>query len=163
VPGIADNHVADAARALPACCVSWPAGRSGVVSANHSAENAFKVRLRGFQAASLLDHDRKETIMKTYALALAILGLTAAVPATAQTTQRPDTGSMAYPTPLPQGNIGTTVVGPQAPDTGNMAYPAPLPQGNVTGNSTTPRAADTGSMAYPAPVPQGNVGTTTVK
>ncbi len=101
--------------------------------------------------------------MKIFALALAILGLAAATPAMAQTTQRPDTGSMAYPTPLPQGNIGTTVVGPQAPDTGNMAYPAPLPQGNVTGNTTAPRAADTGSMAYPAPLPQGNVGTTTVK
>jgi len=87
--------------------------------------------LRGCCAAPLPDDDRKEINMKTYALALAILGLAAAVPAMAQTTQRPDTGSMAYPTPLPQGNIGTTVVGPRAADTGSMAYPAPLPQGNV--------------------------------
>ena len=40
---------------------------------------------------------------------------------------------MAYPTPLPQGNIGTTrTQGPNRPtDTGNMAYPTPVPQGNV--------------------------------
>ncbi len=101
--------------------------------------------------------------MKIFALALAVLGLAVAAPAMAQTTQRPDTGSMAYPAPLPQGNIGTTVVGPQAPDTGNMAYPAPVPQGNVGSSVTGPRATDTGSMAYPAPLPQGNVGTTTVK
>jgi len=101
--------------------------------------------------------------MKVLALAFAAVSLCAAAPALAQTTQPRDTGSMAYPAPLPQGNIGTTVVGPQVPDTGNMAYPAPLPQGNVPGNATAPRAPDTGSMAYPAPVPQGNVGTTTVK
>lgn len=101
--------------------------------------------------------------MKALAFAFAAAALCTAVPALAQTTQPRDTGSMAYPAPLPQGNIGTTVVGPQAPDTGNMAYPTPVPQGNVPGNATAPRAPDTGSMAYPAPVPQGNVGTTTVK
>lgn len=102
--------------------------------------------------------------MKTTALMLAaVLGLAAAMPAMAQTTQRPDTGNMAYPTPVPQGNLGTTTTGRQAPDTSNMAYPTPVPQGNVGTTTTTPRPADTGNMAYPAPVPQGNIGTTTVK
>ena len=103
--------------------------------------------------------------MKAFALILAAAGLLATVPALAQTTQRAptDTGNMAYPTPVPQGNIGTTRVGPQAPDTGNMAYPTPLPQGSTMGNATAPRAPDTGNMAYPAPVPQGNIGTTTVR
>ena len=102
--------------------------------------------------------------MKAFALALTLAGLAAAVPAMAQTTQRPDTGSMAYPAPVPQGNVGTTTVGRQAPDTGNMAYPTPVPQGNVGTTVVGPRATpDTGNMAYPAPVPQGNVGTTRVK
>lgn len=102
--------------------------------------------------------------MKALALSLAIVGLAVAAPALAQTTQPRDTGSMAYPAPLPQGKVGTTVVGPQAPDTGNMAYPTPVPQGNIGTTVVGPRApADTGNMAYPAPVPQGNVGTTRVK
>lgn len=102
--------------------------------------------------------------MKAFALSLAIVGLAVAAPALAQTTQQPDTGSMAYPAPLPQGKVGTTVVGPQAPDTGNMAYPTPVPQGNIGTTVVGPRSSpDTGNMAYPAPVPQGKVGTTRVK
>lgn len=46
--------------------------------------------------------------MKTFALACTTAtGL--ALPASAQNTSRPDTGNMAYPTPVPQGNVGTTV------------------------------------------------------
>jgi hypothetical protein len=106
--------------------------------------------------------------MKTLAFAFAaILALGAAVPAVAQTTPPKDTGSMAYPAPLPQGNVGTTTTGaPRTPtDTGNSAYPAPLPQGNVI--TTTPPTSrtptDTGNMAYPAPLPQGTIGTAPVK
>ena len=70
--------------------------------------------------------------MKTTALMLAAaLAAAAAMPAMAQTTQRPDTGNMAYPTPVPQGNVGTTATGPRPADTGNMAYPTPVPQGNL--------------------------------
>lgn len=49
-------------------------------------------------------------------------------------------------------------------DVGNMAYPDPLPQGNldtVTLSGRQPR--DTGNMAYPAPSPVGNIATTTVR
>lgn len=64
-------------------------------------------------------------------LALAsLLGMTAC----AGNPNRPtDTGNMAYPTPVPQGNLGTSTTGRQRgpTDTGNMAYPAPLPQGNL--------------------------------
>ena len=101
--------------------------------------------------------------MKAFTLALALVGFATAAPTLAQTTQRPDTGSMAYPTPVPQGNVGSTVVGRQAPDTGNMAYPTPVPQGNIGTTVGGPRTPDTGNMAYPAPVPQGNVGTTRVR
>ncbi len=102
--------------------------------------------------------------MKVSALAYAvILGAALAGPAMAQATRPTDTGNMAYPTPVPQGNIGTTAPRRQAPDTGNMAYPAPVPQGNIgtTNTARTPRQApDTGNMAYPTPVPQGNAATT---
>lgn len=88
----------------------------------------------------------------------------AAAPVLAQSRPPTDTGNMAYPAPLPQGNVGTTSTQPRtSADTGNMAYPAPQPQGNL---STTPGAArptDTGSMAYPAPVPQGTIATTPAK
>lgn len=100
--------------------------------------------------------------MKTLAYAFAVgLALVAAAPAFAQSR---DTGSMGYPAPLPQGQVGTTTVAPRGPtDTGNMAYPAPLPQGQVGTTTVAPRGpSDTGNMAYPAPLPQGTVGTTTV-
>ncbi len=104
--------------------------------------------------------------MKTVAYAFAAgLALAAAVPAFAQTTPPRDTGSMAFPAPLPQGNVNTTTTtGPRSPtDTGSMAFPAPLPQGNLSTTTTTgPRSpTDTGSMAFPAPLPQGTVSTTT--
>jgi len=103
--------------------------------------------------------------MKVSALACAaVLGLALATPVLAQ--NRPtDTGSMAYPAPVPQGNLGTTVTPRQAPDTGNMAYPAPVPQGNVgtTRTQGPRRPTDTGNMAYPAPMPQGNLGTKPVR
>lgn len=103
--------------------------------------------------------------MKVSALALAaVFGVALAGPVMAQTSRAPtDTGNMAYPAPLPQGNIGTSTTTPRGPtDTGNMAYPAPLPQGNIGTSSTTGQRAptDTGNMAYPAPLPQGNVGST---
>ena len=106
--------------------------------------------------------------MKVSALACAaLLGLAVASPVMAQANRPTDTGNMAYPAPVPQGNLGTTSTGgPRGPtDTGNMAYPAPVPQGNLGTTSTGgPRGpTDTGNMAYPAPVPQGNLGTTQVK
>ena len=52
----------------------------------------------------------------------------------------------------------------RATDTGNMAFPTPQPQGNIGSTSTSARQpADTGSMAFPPPQPQGNVGTTQVR
>lgn len=103
--------------------------------------------------------------MTTFSLASTVfLGLALATSAVAQTTQAPDTGNMAYPTPVPQGNVGTTTTLQNRPDTGNMAYPTPLPQGNIgTTNTAGPNRPDTGNMAYPTPAPQGNVGTTTVR
>ncbi|MBC7799991.1 MAG: hypothetical protein H7Z10_05170 [Gemmatimonadaceae bacterium] len=94
----------------------------------------------------------------------AVLALSFGASAMAQTSRAPtDTGNMAYPAPLPQGNIGSTALpGSRAPtDTGNMAYPDPLPQGNIGTTRVGPGGpTDTGNMAYPAPLPQGNVGTT---
>ncbi len=106
--------------------------------------------------------------MKISTLAYAaVLGLAFAGTATAQTNRPTDTGNMAYPTPLPQGNIGSArPQGRQRPtDTGSMGYPAPLPQGNIgtTRTQGPQRPTDTGNMAYPTPVPQGNVGTTRVR
>ncbi len=105
--------------------------------------------------------------MKTTASAAAALGALLALSAcnTPAPSQVRDTGNMAYPAPLPQGNIGGSGTAMRQPDTGSVAYPAPLPQGNVsttntTGYSRTP--TDTGNMAYPAPVRAGNVGTTTL-
>lgn len=68
-------------------------------------------------------------------------------------------GGMAFPAPVPQGNISTTspTTATTPRDTGSMAYPAPLPQGNVSTTRPGTAPADTGSMAYPAPRPQGNV------
>lgn len=89
----------------------------------------------------------------SFSLALAMaVGL--AAPAFAQTTPPTDTGNMAYPAPLPQGNVGTTATQTLRPnDTGNMAYPAPLPQGQLgTRNTEGPnRPTDVGNMAQPAP------------
>ena len=102
--------------------------------------------------------------MKTFSLvSTAVLGLALATSAVAQTRQAPDTGNMAYPTPVPQGNVGTTGTLQNIPDTGNMAYPTPLPQGNIGTTVVGPNRPDTGNMAYPTPAPQGNVGTTTVR
>lgn len=108
--------------------------------------------------------------MRVSALAYAaVLGLGLVSPALAQGNRPTDTGNMAYPTPVPQGNLGTTVTprrAPrQAPDTGSARYPAPQPQGNIGTTRTTgpQRPTDTGNMAYPAPVPQGNLGNTRTK
>lgn len=109
--------------------------------------------------------------MKVSALAyaavagLALAGCTS--PQQPSQASRPtDTGNMAYPTPQPQGEIGSTAASGRTPaDTGNMAYPAPQPQGQV--GSAMPagrrRPSDTGSMAFPRPQPQGNIGTTQVR
>lgn len=75
-----------------------------------------------------------------------------------------DVGSMAFPAPLPQGDIGTTTVVDRKPsDTGNMAYPDPVPQGVVGRAAVTRQGFDTGSMAFPTPRPEGNVATTIVR
>jgi hypothetical protein len=100
--------------------------------------------------------------MKSVSFAFAALLTTAAAlqgcgPAPSQPR---DVGNMAYPAPLPQGNVSTTAPG-TATSVGNMQYPAPLPQGNVTTTTGRPGVRDTGSMAYPAPATPGV--TTTVK
>jgi hypothetical protein len=75
-----------------------------------------------------------------------------------------DTGNMAYPTPLPQGNLDTTRTGGiQTRDTGNMAYPTPLPQGNLDTTRVGGTTRDTGNMAYPTPLPQGTISNTRVR
>jgi hypothetical protein len=104
--------------------------------------------------------------MKVLALAYAaILSLAFAGTAMAQATRPQDTGNMAYPNPVPQGNLGKTITPRQAPDTGSARYQTPTPQGNIgTTRTVGPnRPTDTGNMAYPTPVPQGNVGTTRAK
>lgn len=106
--------------------------------------------------------------MKVSALACAaVMGLALTGAAMAQANKPSDTGSMAFPAPVPQGNLETTRTGPaRGPtDTGNMAYPAPVPQGNVGTSSNGPQRGptDTGSMAFPAPAPQGNVATRPAK
>lgn len=96
--------------------------------------------------------------------AVVVLGCLAAACAPTSGRRPTDVGNMAYPAPVPQGNVAATTTTRQAPDTGNMAYPAPVPQGNVATTTTTTRQApDTGNMAYPAPQPQGNVSTTRVR
>lgn len=105
--------------------------------------------------------------MKTSAFAYAA-GLAALLAVSACNKPAPtDTGNMAFPAPLPQGNVSTTTTtGANRPtDTGNMAFPAPLPQGNVSTTRTSGpnRPNDTGNMAYPAPLPQGRTSTTTVR
>ncbi len=52
-------------------------------------------------------------------------------------------GQMAYPDPLPSGQVHVNA--PTARDTGNMAYPAP--SGGIT--TAAPSGPDTGSMQYP--------------
>jgi len=110
---------------------------------------------------------RKDISMKVSALAYAaVLGLAFASTAMAQTTRGPqDTGNMAYPNPLPQGNLGKTMTRRQAPDTGSARYQTPTPQGNIgTSRTMNPnRPTDTGNMAYPTPLPQGNLATTPVR
>lgn len=97
---------------------------------------------------------------------MAALGISALAACTATIpSDRPfDVGNMAYPEPLPEGNVSTTVVtGPLPIDTGNMAYPEPLPQGNLSTTVVTSRLpTDTGNMAYPEPVPAGIIGRATV-
>ncbi len=84
-----------------------------------------------------------------------------AAPALAQAQPR-DAGSMAYPALLPQGNLGTTRVGPQPRDAGSTADPAPArPRNGHLAIGPQPREADI--LAYPAPLPQGNPGATTVR
>ena len=77
--------------------------------------------------------------MKSLVLAVLMAAISVApvMAQPAQSAQPRDTGSMAYPAPLPQGNVSTTVVtGPTTPDTGSAAFPAPLTQGN-TGNTVS--------------------------
>lgn len=97
---------------------------------------------------------------------LALAGCTSPQQASQASRPAADTGNMAYPTPQPQGELGSTATGGRTPaDTGNMAYPAPQAQGQI--GSSMPagrrRPTDTGNMAYPAPQPQGTVGTTRVR
>ena len=75
-----------------------------------------------------------------------------------------DVGNMAYPQPLPQGNLSTTATAGRLPrDTGNMAYPDPLPAGFVGRVVVTRQGFDTGNMAYPQPVAAGSGPATLVR
>ena len=85
-----------------------------------------------------------------------------AAPALAPAQPR-DPGSMAYPALLPQGNLGTTRVGPQPRNVGSMADPAPVRQRGDHTSAIGPQPRETGILAYPAPLPQGNPGATTVR
>ncbi len=93
----------------------------------------------------------------------ALLSLGLASPLAAQTQAPADTGSMAYPTPVPQGNSAASATAP-GKDTGSAAYPAPAPAGNLKTTTTTGQThpTDTGQMAYPAPLPQGSVAGSTM-
>lgn len=80
------------------------------------------------------------------------------------TDQPRDVGNMAYPQPLPQGNLSTTLVEGRRPrDTGNMAYPEPLPEGVVGRAAASRQAFDTGNMSYPPPLPAGNGPVTRIR
>ena len=95
-----------------------------------------------------------------FLIALAALGGCASTPSAAPT----QSGSMAYPAPVPQGNLRTT--DPQAQSVnhrGAAAYPAPRAQGNLATTPTSGQTSDEGSMAYPAPAPQGNLTTDKVQ
>ena len=63
---------------------------------------------------------------------IVVLGCLAAACAPNSGRAPTDVGNMAFPAPVPQGNVATTTTTRQAPDTGNMAYPAPQPQGNLS-------------------------------
>ena len=101
--------------------------------------------------------------LRIIVVALGITSLAAAC--TTQPSDRSlDVGSMAFPQPLPEGNLTTTAVSGRWPtDTGNMAYPEPVPAG-IVGRATVSRQAfDTGNMAYPTPLPEGNGPNTRVR
>lgn len=80
-----------------------------------------------------------KSLMSVLSLA-AVLGTAACA---GNMTRPTDTGNMAYPTPLPQGNIG--VARPATLDTGSMNTPT------VSGGVLRPGnpGPDTGSMALP--------------
>ena len=80
----------------------------------------------------------------------AVLGTAACAPST--NPNRPtDTGNMAFPAPVPQGNIGTAT--PATLDTGSMNTPtvrggvaSPGNYGNDTGNMALPSRAQGNSL-----------------
>jgi hypothetical protein len=87
----------------------------------------------------------KPAIFATVLAAASVLAISACT----QPTGPRDTGNMAFPTPLPQGTVGTTT-GVRTPDTGGMASPVtPLSRG-----------ADTNGAQFQPNLPQGQVGTT---
>ncbi len=86
----------------------------------------------------------------TTALSLTLLLGVAACNTSPYNPNRPtDTGNMAYPTPVPQGNIAVTQ--PTGPDTGSMAQPRGY-GGRLQQSNPGP---DTGNMALPSRA-QGN-------
>ena len=87
--------------------------------------------------------------MKTLATILS-LALVLGTAACANNPNRPtDTGNMAFPAPVPQGNVGTAR--PATLDTGSMNSPT------VSGGISRPGnpSPDTGNMALPSRA-QGN-------
>lgn len=100
--------------------------------------------------------------MKRIAFTLAALGVVSLAACNQPPPPQRDTGNMAYPRPLPQGNLSTTAAPRSSTDTGNMAYPTPSTTGQV-GTTAGSATRDTGNMAYPAPRPSGRVGTTVVQ
>lgn len=95
---------------------------------------------------------------------LVVAGLAVGCAPTSPSMPPVDVGNMAYPDPLPQGNVSTTAsLGGQPRDTGNMAYPEPVPQGVVGRSAGRARVSDLGGMGYPVPLPAGNISTTAIR
>ncbi len=94
--------------------------------------------------------------MKSVSFAFAALLATAAlVQGCGPTPSQPrDVGNMAFPAPLPQGNLSTTTPGATR-ETGSAAFPAPVSQGNVTTTTGRPTTRDVGSAAVPTPATPG--------
>ncbi len=114
---------------------------------------------------ALVFRSAKSRLGQAMLLTAALLAASVAACAPTGPGNQLDVGNMAYPDPLPQGNLSTVAVsGRQPRDTGNMAYPDPLPQGDLATTVVRGRQPrDVGNMAYPAASPAGNIVTTTVR
>lgn len=81
--------------------------------------------------------------MKSLTTVLALAAVLGTAACAGNTTRPTDTGNMAFPTPVPQGNIG--YARPATADTGSMNAPTVSGGSIQTGNP----GPDTGNMALP--------------